>query len=52
MYILISGKPPYNGKNDKDIIEKAELGVLDFFGMITFSIKFIYLLHIFGLNSN
>ena len=34
MYILLCGKPPYNGKNDKDIIEKAETGNLEFFGKI------------------
>lgn len=34
MYILLSGKPPYSGKNDKDILEKVETGVLEFIGKL------------------
>jgi calcium-dependent protein kinase len=29
-YILISGKPPFNGTNDKEIFEKVKIGEIDF----------------------
>lgn len=32
MYVLLSGKPPFSGNTDKEIIDKVELGVFEFFG--------------------
>ena len=30
MYMLLSGKPPYSGNTDKDVLEKVEQGVFEF----------------------
>ena len=30
LYILLSGTPPFNGKNDKEIMEKVLKGKYDF----------------------
>jgi len=32
MYILLTGKPPYTGITDKKVLDKVELGLLEFFG--------------------
>jgi len=29
LFILLSGKPPFDGPNDKEIIKKVRLGVFD-----------------------
>lgn len=33
LYILLSGTPPFNGKNDKQIYERIELGYFSFQGV-------------------
>lgn len=32
LYIILSGKPPFEGPNDNDVIEKVKLGKYDFEG--------------------
>jgi calcium-dependent protein kinase len=32
LYILISGRPPFDGKNDKQILQEVEKGKADFSG--------------------
>ena len=32
MYILLTGKPPFSGSTDKEVLDKVELGALEFFG--------------------
>jgi hypothetical protein len=43
MFILLSGYPPFNGKADKDILEKIRLGKFEFKG--THELKLIPLEH-------
>lgn len=33
MYMLLSGKPPYLGISEKQVIDKVEIGKFDFFGI-------------------
>lgn len=34
MYILLTGKPPFSGSTDKEVLEKVQSGVLEYFGKI------------------
>jgi len=34
LYILISGKPPFDGKDDKEILAKVKRGVADYSGTL------------------
>jgi calcium-dependent protein kinase len=37
MYILLTGKAPFSGNADKEVLEKVEHGVLEFFGKNVFN---------------
>ena len=39
LYILLSGKPPFDGKNDNDITEKVKKGVYYMSGKLWDSIS-------------
>jgi calcium-dependent protein kinase len=32
MYVMLCGYPPFNGEDDKEIIENVKTGTLEFFG--------------------
>jgi calcium-dependent protein kinase len=32
MYILLTGKPPFSGSTDKEVLDKVETGIFEFFG--------------------
>lgn len=34
MYILLTGKPPFSGSSDKEVLDKVESGTLEFFGKL------------------
>lgn len=40
MYILLTGKPPFSGNSDKEVLDKVEAGTFEFFGIYYI---FIYL---------
>lgn len=44
MYILLTGKPPFSGGTDKEVLDKVELGIFEYFGKL--SIYVIYNLYL------
>lgn len=33
MYVLLTGKPPFSGNTDKDVLDKVDKGEFEFFGI-------------------
>lgn len=32
MYVLLTGKPPFSGSTDKEVLEKVEQNLFEYFG--------------------